>query len=36
LAYAYAEMSNKVMFSIIVAVVFTIRIYSNSVHCSPM
>jgi len=26
---------NKTMFSIIVAVLFAIRIYSNSVHCVP-
>ena len=30
-----AETSNKTMFSIIVAVLFAIRIYSNSVHCLP-
>jgi len=28
-------MSNKIMFAIIVAVLFAVRIYSNSVHCLP-
>jgi len=32
MAYAYAETSNKTMFLIIVAVLFVIKIYSNSVH----
>jgi len=30
-----AETSNKTMFSIIVAVLFAVRMYSNSVHCLP-
>ena len=30
-----AETSNKTMFSIIVAVLFAVRRYSNSVHCLP-
>jgi len=34
MAYAQAETSNKIMFSITVAVLFAIRIYSNSVHLS--
>jgi len=33
MVYAQAETSNKIMFSIIVAVLFGIRIYSYSVHC---
>jgi len=28
-------MLNKIMFSIIVAILFAIRIYSNSMHCLP-
>ena len=35
MAYAYAETSNKTMFSIIVAVLFVIKIYSNYVHSFP-
>ena len=30
-----AETSNKILFSIIVAALFAIRIYSNSAHCLP-
>jgi len=32
---AYASALNKIMFSIIVAVLFAIRIYSNPAHCLP-
>jgi len=35
MAHASAETLNKIMFSIIVAVLFAIRICSNSVHCLP-
>jgi len=35
MAYDQAETLNKIMFSILVAILFTIRIYSNSVHCLP-
>jgi len=29
------ETLNKIMYSIFVAVLFAVRIYSNSVHCIP-
>ena len=35
MAYDSAETSNKIMCSIIVAMLFAVRIYRSSVHCLP-
>jgi len=36
MVYDEAEMLNKIMFPVSVAILFAIKIYSNSVHCLPM
>jgi len=35
MAYDQAETLNKIMYSIFVAILFAIAIYSNSVRCLP-